>query len=395
MNSQYNSEWHRLQIKWKNAEQVIYELATKTFLQDWCFLNPKFPDGKELCDLLIVFEKNVIIWQVKDLKLDDNWQYKKQDKEKNVKQLWWAKRRLFESQSTIILSNDRREPFVFDPKTVESIYLISALVGGGESFGSFMEEIKSHPVHIFNRQFIEIILDSLDTISDFIHYLQSKEIFLTKDRQVIINGWEEELLGPYLHNNRSFSEFDLADLIILEKWMREKIIQKPEYIAKKEEDKISYFWDNLIDKTHQWGNEYELVARELASMSRFERRLLSKAFVEGNINASKDKTYNKYRRFIPMLEKWITYCFLYQNNIESRQNMLMMLCYVARIEFNTPKVIGIATTQHTPNWSHDFLLMNIPELSNETIQKIKKIKIELNILSNPKQRNIYEEEYPT
>lgn len=398
MDYKSNSEGQRLQIKWKNAEQVIYELATKTFLQDWCFLNPKFSDGKELCDLLIVFEDTVIIWQIKDLKIDESWQYKKQEKEKNIKQLWWAKRRLFELQSKISLINNKRGQFMFDPTTIKKIYLISALVWEGEYFWSFMEEIKSHQVHVFNRRFIEIALNELDTINDFINYLQSKEEFLTKKRQIIINGWEEELLAPYLHNNRSFSELDSADMIILDEGMRKGLANKPEYIAKKKEDEISYFWDFLIDKTHQWWDQYELVARELARASRFERRYLSKAFIEGNINADKDNMHDTYRRFISMYNKWVTYCFLYQDRKDNnaRKNTLINLCSVARMEFDTPKIIGIATEQHNIHswWSHDFLLMNIPTLSDKEIKDLKILKNELNILQTPQQKSIREDEYP-
>jgi len=64
------------QIKGVNAEKIVHALATKTFLVDWCFLNPILPNNKELCDLLIVFDDIAIIWQIKDLKLDKKGKYK-------------------------------------------------------------------------------------------------------------------------------------------------------------------------------------------------------------------------------------------------------------------------------------------------------------------------------
>lgn len=391
------SLWDRLRIKWHNAEQVIYELAAKTFLQDWCFLNPKFSNGtKELCDLLVIFEDTVIIRQIKDLKLDEKWQYKRQEKEKNIRQLWWAKRTLLSQQSQITLTNDRRGKVIFDPTTIKNVYLISALVGEGEYFFSFMEEIKSHQIHVFNHKFIEIILNELDTISDFCHYLKAKEDFLNTEKKIIISGWEEELLAPYIHNNRSFSEFDSADMIILEEGVRKGLTKKPDYIAKKKKDEISYFWDYLIEKTHQWWSQYELVACELARSSRFERRLLSKIFIEGSMNADKDNIHDTYPRFIQ--HNWVTYCFLYQDRRDNnaRENTLINLCSVARMEFDNPKVIGIATEQHNIDiwWPYDFLLMDIPTLSDKEIKKLKILKNELNILQNPQQRIIHEDEYP-
>jgi len=38
---------------------------------DWCYPNPKLPDGKELCDLLVVFDDKAIICQIKNLKLKE------------------------------------------------------------------------------------------------------------------------------------------------------------------------------------------------------------------------------------------------------------------------------------------------------------------------------------
>ncbi len=65
---------HYFQIKGKNAEKVVHDLAEKTFLTDWCFPNPKLQNGKELCDLLVVFDNIAIIWQIKDLKFNRNFQ---------------------------------------------------------------------------------------------------------------------------------------------------------------------------------------------------------------------------------------------------------------------------------------------------------------------------------
>ncbi|RZD14008.1 MAG: hypothetical protein EVJ47_07150 [Candidatus Acidulodesulfobacterium ferriphilum] len=73
-------------IKGKNAEELIHELATKSFFIDWCFPNPKLPDNKELCDLLVIFDDIAIIFQIKNLKLK-NGKYNKSEVKKNIKQL--------------------------------------------------------------------------------------------------------------------------------------------------------------------------------------------------------------------------------------------------------------------------------------------------------------------
>jgi hypothetical protein len=153
--------------KGKNAEQYLYGLATATFLTDWCYLNPKLPNGKELCDLLIVFDDTVIIWQVKDLKLDENGRYKASEVEKNLRQLTGARRTLMDLKTPVGLENTRRFSETLDVASISKVFLISALLGEGEDFQKLTEKWKDYPIHLFTRDFIEIVMRELDTIADF------------------------------------------------------------------------------------------------------------------------------------------------------------------------------------------------------------------------------------
>lgn len=130
-------------IKGKNAESFVQDLALKTFFRDWCYLNPQLPDGKELCDLLVIFDDIAIIWQIKDLKLDKHGKYKKSEVEKNLRQLAGARRQLLNLQKVIELENPRRGKEQFDPIIIREIHLISALLGAGEDFFSPTESIKT------------------------------------------------------------------------------------------------------------------------------------------------------------------------------------------------------------------------------------------------------------
>ena len=121
-----------LQLKGKKAEQFIHELAYKTFLTDWCYTNPEYLDKgirKELCDLLVVFDDIAIIWQIKDLKLDEIGKYKEQEIEKNNSQIIGAFKSMFKHRYPIELENPRRGKELFDPNKIKRTYLISALIG--------------------------------------------------------------------------------------------------------------------------------------------------------------------------------------------------------------------------------------------------------------------------
>jgi hypothetical protein len=68
--------------------------------------------------LLVVFDDTALIWQIKDLKTDEEGHYKKAEVEKNLRQLGGARRTLFDLKAPIVLSNPRRGSERFDPTTI-------------------------------------------------------------------------------------------------------------------------------------------------------------------------------------------------------------------------------------------------------------------------------------
>jgi hypothetical protein len=390
---------HYFLIKGQTAEKVVQDLADKTFITDWCYPNPKLPDGKELCDLLVVFDTVAIIWQVKDLKLDENGRYKKSEVEKNIRQLLGARRQLFDLKKPIALENPRRGKELFDPSTIKEIYLISVLLGEGEEFYRTYEEIKNHPVHIFNKSFTEAILGELDTASDFCEYLRKKEALMAKDRKLFMSGGEEELLAFYLMNAREFEEMQKANVAFLDGTLWEHMQTLPEYKGKKVADEISYLWDSIIDRAHEVGKpEYEIIARELARLNRFERRCLSKAFYEAQLKAQEDEKHPLFRRFVA--GKGATYCFLFMDENEPRSKRikgLEIMCFAGRGQFpDNMKVIGIATEKAIrPECSYDFIFLDKPEWTEDDERKLKEIKEKLGILRNPVFAERNEEEFPS
>jgi hypothetical protein len=361
-----------LNLKGKNAEQLVRQLAEKSFFIDWCFANPKRPSGKELCDLLVVYDNVAIIWQIKDLKLDENGKYNKREVEKNIRQLPGARRQLFDLKTQVELENPRRRKEVFDPSVIKEIYLISVILGEGEDYGTFMENYKNHQVHVFNSDFLEIVLKELDTIGDFTHYLRTKEIFLSGNgKHVIILGGEQELLANYLWNGRSLDFIDGYDFIAIEEGAWEKFEKNHRNIARKREDEISYGWDGIIQRAHEGSSEYEIVARELARPNRFERRCLSKSFYDSHVQAHKCCEMDGkviFRRLQTV--KDTTYCYLFVGDDVPRDfriQQLEIMCSIARGKVpENEKVIGIATEgKFRPDCAYDFCLLIKEEWTEE------------------------------
>jgi len=392
--SQVSKDYFRL--KGENAEKVVHELAHKSFFIDWCYENPRLSNGNELCDLLVVFDDTAIIWQIKDLKLKDG-KYNKREVDKNLRQLQGARRTLFDLKEPVYLENARKTKEKFNPETIKNVFLISALIGEGEDFFEFIKTVKDKTIHIFNREDLELILNELDTIKDFVTYMKEKEKFVSSDKKITLMGGEKDMLAYYLMHERSFKDLNEADYLVLVEGIWEDLRSKPEFIAKKEEDKISYGWDDIINRAHTCGEGYEKIAKELVKTNRFERRFLSKGFFEAHVKAHNETTNNVFRRATKI--DGTTYCFLFVDGRKpraGRQKLLEATCFVARgLNKENSKVVGIATEMKIePSCSYDFCLVDIPEWGDKEQTEMERVQKELGIFTNPNFTHIHEDEYP-
>lgn len=390
---------HHFRLKGELAENVVHDLAEASFFTDWCYRNPKLSDGKELCDLLVVFEDVAIIWQIKDLKLQEDGRFSEKHVAKNLRQLSGAKRRLLDESRPIVLSNPHRGKETFDPKSVARIYLISALTGPGEDFFPFFRDIKNGTAHVFDAGFLDVALQELDTVADFVAYLDAKETFLSGDIGLILNGGEQELLATYLTNDRSFDDFVDATFVVVDEGSWAEFQKRPEYLARREADEVSYAWDELIEQAHASGSpDYERIARALARPNRFNRRILAKAFYDAHVLAHENHEENIFRRVLP--QEGVTFCFLFAGRdvpIDERRAGLELFCFVARGTIpENQLVLGIATEQRFESGaSYDFCLLEMPQWTARDEADMKTIQAETGILMRAVRREVHEEEYPT
>lgn len=246
---------------------------------------------------------------------------------------------------------------------------------------------------MFTREFADIALRELDTVSDFCRYLEGKEDIDVKF--LTIMGGEENLLGKYLHAGRSFDWMKDYDTIYIDDTIWPSIQAKPDFIAKKDLDQISYGWDSMIDRAHEGSAHYERVARELARPDRFTRRTLSKSFMEAYTEVVTSNLVLLRRK---MALGDTTYCFLITNDDEypskRRRDMLGLMCFVARgIELHNKRVVGVATNRL--NKSYDFAYLYTETWTPENDLQKQKIQLDLGIFSTPRITRDREDEYPT
>jgi hypothetical protein len=156
-------------------------------------------------------------------------------------------------------------------------------------------------------------------------------------------------------------------------------------------------WDSIINTVHEANTpEYEIIARELATRTRVERRVLSQTLFDALEKANTDEKTHLFRRMVEYGNK--VYCFLFSSekiSREDRKSELALFCYVSRgTSKNASKVLGIATEKGMLSYrSYDFCYFEKNEWTVEDEKRKDQIQKEMSILKNPIIHSLTFEEY--
>lgn len=455
------------------SERYLQKLCDRTFLSLWSYPSVyrddfagKITDGKEVCDLLVVFENHIIIFSDKDcqfpdsgrLEIDWNRWFKKAI-QKSAEQAWGAEKWIKKHPDSLFLDRFCTTLFPLEIPDLSTAKFHLVVVAHGSSTrcqqelggsGSLMinssikgfsahDAIKNEGipfmigdldpsrtfVHILDDTSLEIVVDTLDTISDFVSYLTKKEKFL-RSEMVISAAGEEELLAYYLTNMNNKNEHgfvipshineQITHLIFGEgDW--EEFIQSPEREAQISADTISYFWDTLIERfnknimegTQYYTTDYdakkiEPLPRFLARESRFHRRNLSKLFFEFITStpqsipatrcieaSSPQEPYYVFFTF-PKLD-WM----IYEQYREVRMYYLNAYCSNIKLKFpDAQHIIGIAIDPALAHvhGSEDLIYLDATDWTEENSVWVRENSEKLNILKNPHKFITHDQEYP-
>jgi hypothetical protein len=250
-----------------------------------------------------------------------------------------------------------------------SLMIMSDLKGGGRPFAVGQIDPDKGYVHILDDTSLDILLQTLDTITDFTAYLSKKERLITSGSPVIFAAGEEELLAFYLSKLNEGGEHDFiipsdVDGFSLSEGFWSKFVQSPERRSQIQADSVSYAWDALIEKfskhilsgtqyyvSHPGIENQERVLRFLARESRFRRRILANQII-GLIEKT-PKSGRTTRLMLPSKPGDPYYLFLllprpnsvaYPEYREVRRHLLEMYCMVTKFQFPEAKdIVGIAT----------------------------------------------------
>ena len=387
------------------TEQLLAKLCDQTFLKLWSFPNPCQKDGKELCDLIVVFENEVLIFFDRENRrfdanpTDVNLAWKRWRKEVIDKQVATAHgaERYIRKGRPIYLDTKQAEPFPI-PIDLQNARFHKIVVAHGVreackqssplnvsgslaiSYGPknpvsvdqpfFVEIDRENPVHILDTENLDIALNELDTIFDFTAYLDAKIEAIQRHNHLTYCG-EEDAIAHYFLNfddnkNRhmigTHEEFDSVHIGEGEWADFEK--SKP-YALRKAANETSYLWDRLLQITSNnalngtlQGNSEPFKGKSaihfMAKEPRFFRRGLSDFMLKSIRNfPENDQPIVRNVSLMPSFFEGTYYVFLQLKAVglssdfdeyrKMRTTLLEVACGAAKLK--TPdlqRVIGIA-----------------------------------------------------
>lgn len=452
------------------SERFLQRLCEGTLLSLWSYpgvfrdqgRQGGIGDGKEVCDLLVVFENHVIIFSDKACQFPNtgnlglDWcRWYKRAVLCAAKQLGGAERWIREHPDRLFLDRACTKPFPLMIPRADQIIFHRVVVAHGASgpcqellggIGSLMiapalrdEQHWSDPgsarpfqiglvdsklgyIHVFDDSTVEIVLRTVDTVSDFVAYLTRKEAFIASGRLGFAAG-EDDLLAYYLskvdeHGKHDFVVPEDVTDFFLDEGFWQDFVGSEQRARQQAADQVSYFWDALIEafsthiihNTQYWSNVGEAdgvdaVVRFLAREDRTRRRLLASKLIEVI-----DTTPRNFRRIgIVWSQNPDETCFVflvfpvpdhitYERYRDVRREYLAMCCQIAKARLPSARhIVGIAT--ETVPWerdgsSEDAIYLDAQDWSDEAQADALRFSEEFGILTNPEAYHISIREYP-
>jgi len=298
-----------------DSERYLTALARRAFLTLWSYPNVFTDegrskgkgDGKELCDLLVIFGNDILIFSDKqcefiphaDVKVAWGRWYKRAI-EKSANQLAGAKSWILRHADRLYLDRQCQHRLPIEIPDLEHcrIHLIAVAKGAtehaarywetvavehaetgmlfdptsGPSSGSLMirTEIvgtdhratpfqvgwplgRAHMIHVFDEQTLDVVLGELDTVPDFVAYLRKKEEFFRREEVLLVIPGEEDLLASYLSSSTyelegpKFPDIPPGAMFLLGEGEWKELKTSKRYRNRVKANRVSYLWDALIE----------------------------------------------------------------------------------------------------------------------------------------------------
>jgi len=321
------------------GELLVSNFFDNNFSKIYSFSNPKTHDNAEIADVLIWLNRTAFLIEVKTRDTDEgtasieSWAHARIKKaseqiNKNFKRI--------QSNEKINLKNDYYHTQLDCNGLVQTIGLIILVTEEKciiEPTQYLPELYKSEiPIHVILWNDLELMLKEIDTVPDFIYYLQDRFDYLNMSN--ISTGQELDVLGYYKSKSNKFPD---TTFYFINQWHNYKKTMQLNIEIRNEHNRYSNFIDNLEKKFILQRKLFENIplgmyfAWELGNLSRRE-----KAYLGEEINSifeyfSKENKSKKFSLQSGSTKNWLLFHF-YKSSSALPKNELERLSQLKLIK---------------------------------------------------------------
>lgn len=408
-----------------SSEAYLAALARRAFLRLWSYPNLFIHKGgrsKELSDLLVMCDNDLVIFSDKDVELSST---------PTLSVGWsrWYRKAVITSAGQVrgaeraILRGDKlfldaackqllevatpRSPRFHRVLTVRGAAPSTEREWGGR--GSLM--VTGRPLadcadapfrlgatqdgdffHVFDQNALDAVLTTLDTITDFVEYLSAREALL-RSRPDLTASSEEDLLAVFMMgldedtNRRRFEVKPEVSFITGDHWSNWLVSEQCQ--KRDARNKQSYVWDEMVERfthhalaqTQEFTNVDRIVNQEpllrwFSRESRLGRRLLANSILEMLRSVDGERFRRRYHQPIsPGGPYWVLLAMLRPANWDDamyrrrRRDLLSgLMCVVKHLHPDAQDIVGLAVGGNVDGFSEDAMCMDCrdwPEASAE------------------------------
>lgn len=419
-------------------------LCERSFLELWTYPNLFKQPGKELVDLMVVFRDDVLLFSDKSCAYPDtgdadlDWRrWFSRAIGKSAHQVRQAERWLRTQPGSIYLESKAQErlPIALPQLSQMRVHRICVATGaaarcrretGQPMLGLDMTITDDEAplrigmvteaggfLHVFDADALALVLTELDTVSDFVAYLNAK-VALVETGRFKGAPTEADLLAYYLHHGRSFPP--PAEDFVLQPNLWKQVEAQPAFREGRRLNQLHQTWDRLIEYVTgqflggqlEFGNEmdmgdYERIVRIMAGESRFYRRILSQSIEERAVRAAQGWIGS----MLPTEHANILYVLLmgpgapqaeYAAYREHRSRELMLRCHAAKAAKPVVRyVVGIGLdAAEQKGSSEDLVYLDTAEWTDADLERANRMRVDLGFFVEGVmvEQRIDAEEYP-
>lgn len=339
-----------LHLAGRRPTAVVSTLSQNSFLAFWCLSPPRGDDGLPLCDLLTVYDHAAVLWRIVEIPF--------------VGTDPAAARAVFLEPLADLAHAGLRlshHDNVADPPHLEHIHRIVLNLATPDLSITVHDRIADASTMIVGAS-LEVVLKELDTVPDFIDYLNTRAAWCRDHEDFAMPYGETDLVAEYLRAGHSLNHL-ASPKSATGAW--DSLIST--LAARQHANHISYAWDTIVtDLRHSDNDDLHDVAGEMTRVDRLGRRLLAM-----ELRSTEELARRNHGRFCRHCSlDGQSFVFLFVPGSmphDERALELSCRCHIARDRFpDNRRVIGLAAygdNSAAPQW--DAVVLDIGQWNDD------------------------------